>query len=163
VPTAAIPERAAVRSGVFDGIFDFAVHNGSTVQLVQCWSFQLPNQSDLAEQVKAWSWLVHEIRESGGELTYASGEACVPQDLDIFAVAIPPHGDADAPAYAEAQAAFAEIGVTEVAPDGARAVPAPTVLSRETRERSRPPAWSSSRSIGRAANPRAYTLDLEGR
>lgn len=117
VPTAAIRERAAVRSGVFDGVFDFAIHNGRTVQLVQCWSFQLPNQSDLAEQVKAWSWLVHEIRRSGGELTYASGEASVPQDLDIFAVAIPPRADVDAPAYAEAQAAFAEIGVFEVAPD----------------------------------------------
>ena len=119
VPSAAIRERAAVRSGVFDGVFDFAVHNGRTVQLVQCWSFQLPNQSDLAEQVKAWSWLVHEIRRSGGELTYASGEASVPQDLDIFAVTIPPRADVDAPAYVEAQAAFAEIGVTEVRPDDA--------------------------------------------
>ena len=119
VPTSAIRERAAVRSGVFDGLFDFAVHNGRTVQLVQCWSFQLPNQSDLAEQVKAWSWLVHEIRRSGGELSFASGEASVPQDLDIFAVAIPPRADVDAPAYAEAQAAFAEIRVTEVAPDDA--------------------------------------------
>jgi hypothetical protein len=119
VPTSAIRERAAVRSGVFDGLFDFAVHNGRTVQLVQCWSFQLPNQSDLAEQVKAWSWLVHEIRRSGGELTFGSGEASVPQDLDIFAVAIPPRADADAPAYAEAQAAFAEIDVTEVSPDAA--------------------------------------------
>jgi hypothetical protein len=119
VPSAAIRERAAVRSGVFDGTFDFAVHNLRTVQLVQCWSFQLPNQSDLAEQVKAWSWLVHEIRRSGGELVYTSGEASVPQDLEIFAVAIPPRADIEASAYAEAQAAFAEIGVTEVTPDEA--------------------------------------------
>ncbi|HYN51876.1 MAG TPA: hypothetical protein VES62_13215 [Thermoleophilaceae bacterium] len=57
VPAGAIRERAPIRSGVFDGVFDFAVHNGCTVHLVQCWSFQLPNQADLAEQVKAWSWL----------------------------------------------------------------------------------------------------------
>jgi hypothetical protein len=134
VPSAAIRERAAVRSGVFDGVFDFAVHNGRTVQLVHCWSFQLPNQSDLAEQVKAWSWLVHEIRRSGGELAYASGEASVSQDLDIFAVAIPPREDIEAPAYAEAQAAFAEIGVFEVGPDdadqvGIRAADALTALA----------------------------------
>jgi hypothetical protein len=52
LPAGAVRERAPVRSGVFDGTFDFAVHNGHTVQLVQCWSFQLPNQADLAEQVK---------------------------------------------------------------------------------------------------------------
>jgi len=50
-----------VRSNVYDGAFDFAVHNRA-VQLVQCWSFQPPNQADLAGQVKAWSWLVHEVR-----------------------------------------------------------------------------------------------------
>lgn len=119
VPSAAIQERAPVRSGVFDGVFDFAVHNGRTVQLVQCWSFQLPNQADLAEQVKAWSWLVHEIRRSGGDLVADGHDAAVPQDLEIFAVAIPPRADVDSPAYAEAQAAFAEIGVTELTPDDA--------------------------------------------
>lgn len=36
-------------SGAYDGMFDFAVFNGRAVQLVQCWSFQLPNQADLAE------------------------------------------------------------------------------------------------------------------
>lgn len=119
IPTAAIRERAPVRSGVFDGVFDFAVHNGRTVQLVQCWSFQLPNQSDLAEQVKAWSWLVHEIRRSGGQLAADERDAAVPQDLEIFAVAIPPRADVDSPAYAEAQAAFAEIDVIELTPDDA--------------------------------------------
>jgi predicted RecA/RadA family phage recombinase len=86
VPTAAIRERATVRSGVFDGVFDFAVHNGSTVQLVECWSFQLPNQSDLAEQVKAWSWLVHEIRNSGGtEVALDSADRVGVQAADALA------------------------------------------------------------------------------
>ena len=119
VPASAIRERAAVRSGVFDGVFDFAVHNGQAIQLVQCWSFQLPNQADLAEQVKAWSWLVHELRRSGGELTAGDGDAMVPSNLEIFAVTIAPREDVNSPAYAEAQAAFDEIRVTELTPEDA--------------------------------------------
>jgi hypothetical protein len=119
VPAGAVRERAPVRSGVFDGAFDFAVHNGRAVQLVQCWSFQLPNQADLAEQVKAWSWLVHEVRRAGGELTATDRDVEVPADLDIFAIAIPPVDGVESPAYEEAKAAFAENGVVELAPDEA--------------------------------------------
>ena len=119
VPAGSVRERAPVRSGVFDGVFDFAVHNGRTVQLVQCWSFQLPNQADLAEQVKAWSWLVHEVRQAGGELTTGDREVEVPAGLEIFAIAIPPVPDAESPAYEEAKAAFAENDVIELTPDEA--------------------------------------------
>ena len=119
VPAGAVRERAPVRSGVFDGTFDFAVHNGRTVQLVQCWSFQLPNQADLAEQVKAWSWLVHEVRKEGGDLSTGDGAIEVPRELDIYAIAIPPVNGAESPAYEEAKAAFAENGVIELAPDEA--------------------------------------------
>jgi Protein of unknown function (DUF3037) len=119
VPTSAVRERAPVRSGAFDGVFDFAVHNGRAVQLVQCWSFQLPNQADLAEQVKAWSWLVHEVRQAGGELVATDEGLEVPAELDIFAIAIPPVDGAESPAYEEAQAAFAENDVIELSPDQA--------------------------------------------
>lgn len=119
VPAAAVRERAPIRSGVFDGVFDFAVHNGHAVQLVQCWSFQLPNQADLAEQVKAWSWLVHEVRQGGGALTGADREIDVPAGLEIYAIAIPPAAGTESPAYEEAKAAFAENHVTELSPDDA--------------------------------------------
>lgn len=120
LPASAIRERAPVSSGVFDGFFDFAVHNGEAVQLTQCWSFQLPNQADLAEQVKAWSWLVHEIRQEGGRLaTNADGDVAVPAELEVFAIAIPPADGAEGPAYEEARAAFAENGVVELAPGDA--------------------------------------------
>jgi DUF3037 family protein len=119
VPPSAVRERAPVRSGVFDGTFDFAVHNGRAVQLVQCWSFQVPNRADLAEQVKAWSWLVHEVRQDGGGLATAGGEIEVPHALDIYAIAIPPVAGAESPAYEEARAAFAENGVIELTPDAA--------------------------------------------
>src|ERR671914_28990 len=119
VPAEAVRERAPVRSGAFDGVFDFAVHNARTIQLVQCWSFQLPNQADLAEQVKAWSWLVHEVRQDGGELTTTERGLDVPAELDIFAIAIPPVPGAGSPAYEEANAAFVENGVIELSPEEA--------------------------------------------
>jgi len=119
VPAGAVRERAPVRSGVFDGTFDFAVHNGRTVQLVQCWSFQLPNQADLAEQVKAWSWLVHELRQAGGELTTADREVEVSSQVEIYSIAIRPADDHESSAYEEAQAAFAENDVVELSPDAA--------------------------------------------
>lgn len=122
VAAGAVRERAPVRSGVFDGVFDFAVHNGRVVQLVQCWSFQLPNQADLAEQVKAWSWLVHEVRQAGGELTTTEGEVEIPAGLDIFAIAIPPVSGAESPAYEEAKVAFGENDVIELAPDDANRI-----------------------------------------
>jgi len=128
--TGAVKERASVKSGVFDGTFDFAVHNGHAVQLAQCWSFQLPNQTDLAEQVKSWSWVVHELRKSGGSvLVNGSDEVDIPNDLDIYSVVIPPRSDQASPAYEEAEAAFDEVGVHQVSPEeadqlGARAADA---------------------------------------
>lgn len=119
VPTQAVKEHARVLSGVFDGVFDFAVHNGRTVQLVQCWSFQLPNQDELAEQVKAWSWVVHELRKDGGELTIEAGSIEIPRDLEIYAVSIEPTEGTDAPAFIEAREAFTENKVTEIRPESA--------------------------------------------
>jgi hypothetical protein len=115
----AVRERAPVKSGVFDGTFDFAVHNGHAVQLAQCWSFQLPNQTDLAEQVKSWSWVVHELRKSGGSVRVDGAEVEIPKDLDIYSVVIPPKPDQLSPAYQEAEAAFEEIRVQQVSPEEA--------------------------------------------
>jgi Protein of unknown function (DUF3037) len=117
--SSAVRERAPVKSGVFDGTFDFAVHNGHAIQLAQCWSFQLPNQTDLAEQVKSWSWVVHELRKSGGLVRVDGAEIEIPKNLDIYSVVIPPMPDQLSPAYQEAEAAFEEIGVKQVSPEGA--------------------------------------------
>ncbi|HLI31421.1 MAG TPA: DUF3037 domain-containing protein [Solirubrobacteraceae bacterium] len=122
VPANAVRERTSVQCGPFEGIFDFAVHNGRAVQLVQCWSFQLPNQSDLAEQVKAWSWLVHEIRNKGGKLAADGDGVEVPRDLDIYAIAVEPKPGQPSPAYNEAKAAFRENGVEEVGLGGAEVI-----------------------------------------
>lgn len=121
VPDAAIIERAPVTAGPYDGLFDFAVANGSVVQLVQCWSFQLPNQAELAEQVKAWAWVVHELNERGGALRAGERDVTVPhREVEIAAVYVPPAADQhEAPAFTEAQAAFDETGVRALTYDAA--------------------------------------------
>lgn len=83
---------AWVQSGVYKMGFDFAVANGQAVQLARCWSFQLPNQGDLAEDVKAWAWNVRAMRQgSGAQAAFKdSASLFVPNDVDIEAVYIPP-------------------------------------------------------------------------
>jgi Protein of unknown function (DUF3037) len=110
VPDTAVKARARVKSRAYDFEFDFVVHNGQAVQLVQCWSFELPNQAELTEQVKAWAWMAHEIRGNGGRLA-SEGGLNVPGDLDIAVVYIPPREAGDA-AFGEAQSAFIELDVT---------------------------------------------------
>ncbi|HZV73775.1 MAG TPA: DUF3037 domain-containing protein [Conexibacter sp.] len=117
VPHDAVKERVKVTSAGFDADFDFAVHNGRAVQLVQCWSFQLPNQTELADQVKSWAWVTRHIRDRGGCLT-SDGELEVPADLDIAVVYIPPDRP-DRHAFSEAQKAFRELTVTVAAYDSA--------------------------------------------
>lgn len=118
IAAAAIIIRPRVVSGPWDFQFDFGVHNGRAVQLAQCWSFELPNQSELREQVKAWAWMVHEVRRSGGELV-GDESFGVPSDLDVAAIYVPPRGGTDSPAFKEARSAFNELDVTAAPFDGA--------------------------------------------
>jgi hypothetical protein len=130
VPENAITERAPVSAGPYDGIFDFAISNGEVVQLVQCWSFQLPNQVELADQVKAWAWVVHELRQQDGQLRLGERELQVPRnEVEIATVFIPPAEGQDAPAFDEARAAFEETQVIQLQPDEAE------VLGRHAAER----------------------------
>jgi hypothetical protein len=111
VPAEAIIERAHVSAGANGTPFDFAVHNGVALQLVQCWSFQLPNQADLVEQVRSWAWGVYELREHGAGLEAGAGEIAVPRDCEIAAVSLLPIDGQQSPAYLEAEEAFREIDV----------------------------------------------------
>jgi hypothetical protein len=122
VPEEAVAERAPVTAGPYDAAFDFAVFNGQAVQLVQCWSFQLPDQTQLAEQVRAWAWVVREIRERGGVVRAGDREVEVPRgdEIEIAAVAVPPaEGQENVHAYEEARAAFADTDVSELRPEDA--------------------------------------------
>jgi hypothetical protein len=103
---------ARVLSGPYHTKFDFAVASGKAVQLVRCWSFQLPDQHGLAEKVRAWAWGVREIRNGeGGDATLRAGGAqlTVPPDVDVEVVFIPPASDQKSgEAFEVAQDIFAD-------------------------------------------------------
>ena len=117
VPSEARKEHVRVVSGAFSFEFDFAVHNGRAVQLVQCWSFQLPDQEALTDQVKSWAWVAAHIRKSGGRFL-TDGGVEVPSDLDLAAIYIPPLGT-DAIAFSEAQGVFQELEISAARFDAA--------------------------------------------
>lgn len=123
VPAEAVTERAPISSGPYEGLFDFAVANGEVLQLVQCWPFQLPNQAELAEQVKAWAWLVRGLRNRGGLMSMGQREIHVRgSEVEVAAVYTPPADGQDAPAFEQAQAAFADTDVLALRRDDADAV-----------------------------------------
>ncbi len=122
IPDDAIKERVRVVAGSFHGSFDFAVHNGRAVQLVQCWSFQLPNQETLGEQVKAWAWVVRELRRQGGEVQAETLNFAAPEALEVATVYIPPVDGKPRDAFDQAAAAFEELEVVVHTPDTADAL-----------------------------------------
>ncbi len=122
VPDDAVAQRILVESGPYDGMFDFAIVNGRVLQLVHCWSFQLPDQAGLAEEVKAWAWMVSELRKQGGRVRIGDREVPVPRGLDVevASVYIPPSADqAERRAFVEAEAVFVETGVRAYLPEDA--------------------------------------------
>lgn len=103
--------------------FDFAVTNGKVVQLTHTWSFQMPDQDQLAEQVKAWGWTVQDVRRGGGEVVASSGETwAVGADVDIEVVYVPPLDEQRAPALRDALTVFSEVGAGSHPIDGADSV-----------------------------------------
>jgi hypothetical protein len=119
-----VKHRAIVETGPFAHTFDFAVHNGDIVQLVQCWSFQLPNQQELAEQVKAWAWVAHELRKNGGTVGLEEGPSKIAPaaSVHLASVYVPPLDGQESVAFAEAKAAFDEISVSGYPPERAEEV-----------------------------------------
>jgi hypothetical protein len=123
VPSTAVLRNAVGSTDDYRDRFDFGVHNGVVRQLVRCWSFQLPAQDELADEVKAWAWLVRHLQEGGGILSAPSGSFEIrPGEFDTAVVYIPPIAGTDAPAFDEAEAAFAEIKVSAVPADQAATV-----------------------------------------
>jgi hypothetical protein len=93
-------------------------YNGRAVQLVRCWSFQLPNQEALAEQLKAWAWVVRELREHGGGQAETHRIAAADR-LEVGSVYIPPVTDGPNDAFQEAGAVFEGLEVAVFTPDAA--------------------------------------------
>ncbi len=124
---------ARVHSGPYDTTFDFAVANGKAVQLIRCWSFQLPDQVELADQIKAWAWAVRALRLAGkghAEADGIQGTMVVDGSVDVEAVFVPPAKDQEHhEAYDVAMDAFddAETRIVSVPADDAERAAAEAV------------------------------------
>jgi hypothetical protein len=101
---------------------DFAVANGSTVQLVQTWSFQVSRQSDLARDVKAWGWTMKEFQDHGGAVATPERTLHVPSDVNIQVLIAPPESDQPSAVYEEARGVFEELDVVITAHGAEREV-----------------------------------------
>ena len=100
-------ERSVLRSAHHRERFDFAVGNGTAVQLTQTWSFQVPDQESLAEQVKAWGWTVADVQRAGGQIALLDGRTVeVPREVDISVVYVPPQEGQQASALSDALYVF---------------------------------------------------------
>lgn len=86
---------------------DFAVTNGRVVQLTHTWSFQVTNQDELAEHVKAWGWTIRDAREYGGTLlTPDAVRLQVDEGVDVEVVYVQPRQGESAPAWDDALNVF---------------------------------------------------------
>jgi hypothetical protein len=105
-------ERVALQTAHHRERLDFAVTDGRTLQLTHTWSFQVPDQEQLAEQVKAWGWTVGEVRQGGGTVTLIDGSHFeVAKDVDVEVVYVPPAPGQDAPAMVDALNVFKALGI----------------------------------------------------
>jgi hypothetical protein len=98
-----------VQTGPYNMPFDFAVANGEALQLVRCWSFQLPDQEELVDQVKAWAWGVRALRRAGGAqvFTEEGKEFVARREVDVAAIFMPPlENQIDTSAFPAALDAF---------------------------------------------------------
>jgi hypothetical protein len=116
-------ERVSLETDNHRERFDFAVTNGKVVQLTHTWSFQVPDQDQLAEQVKAWGWTVRDVRRGGGHIASTTGQEWeVGADVDIEVVYVPPLSEQPAPSLRDALAVFSELGVEHHPIEGADSV-----------------------------------------
>jgi hypothetical protein len=110
-----LQERVTLQASNYSEPFDFAVTNRRVVQLVQTWSFQIPDQAQLAEEVKAFGWTVERLRDGGGVVATRAGlRFDVDRQVDIEATYIPPDENQVAAAFAEAIDVFRSCNVRQV-------------------------------------------------
>jgi hypothetical protein len=90
---------------------DFAVANGTTVQITQGWSFQVEQVDAVAEQVKAWAYALSQLRE-GIDSRVVGADDWVSQvraDVDLEVVVAPPRDEDQRNAYEEAEQVFTQL------------------------------------------------------
>jgi Protein of unknown function (DUF3037) len=90
---------------------DFAVANGSTVQISQGWSFQVEQVDAVAEQVKAWAYALSQLRKGINSRVVGTDEwiSQVGADVDLEIVVVPPRDADQRGAYEEAEQVFSQL------------------------------------------------------
>lgn len=107
-------ENPLVRGENHRATFDFAVRNGSVVQLAQTFNFGRQDLWSELEGVKAWAYTVEDIRKTGGTATYDRKRVFVPATVDVEALYVAPSTRDGERTLVEAQHAFADVGAVAV-------------------------------------------------
>ena len=116
-------EKVQLRSQGVSERLDFVVMNGHAVQLAQAWSFEVPQQRELARRIRAWGWTMSKLRESGGQLSFDGRRVDVDRAIDLEVVYVPPDNSSEAQsAFDEASAVFHDIHATAISFDDAKGV-----------------------------------------
>jgi hypothetical protein len=120
-------ERVTLRSGQHVELLDFAVANGSVLQLAQAWSFQVPDQAEVARRVRAWGYTMRHLKDSGGRVQLEGRPLNVNRGVDLEVIYVPPSKVFGSDAFDDASAVFKEIGAQANPIDRADAVAARAV------------------------------------
>lgn len=93
---------------------DFAIANGTTIQLTQGWSFQRDSVDDVSTQVKAWGYALRLLREGADARVIDSDDrlATVSSDVDLRVVIASPKTPRQETIFEEAQQVFSELRVS---------------------------------------------------
>jgi DUF3037 family protein len=93
---------------------DFAIANGTTVQLTQGWSFQKSRVDEVSTQVKAWGYALRLLRDGEDARVVGPDEriVTVSSNVDLQVVVASPKTREQETVFEEAQQVFTELGVS---------------------------------------------------
>jgi hypothetical protein len=93
---------------------DYAVANGTTVQLAQGWSFQGARVDNISEQVKSWAYALRCLRDGIESRIFGSDEwvSNVASDVDLEVIVIPPLNAAQTEVFQESEQVFAQLNAS---------------------------------------------------
>lgn len=94
---------------------DFAITDetaGDVVQLAQGWSFQRGDLEDLSQQIKAWGYVIEEVRsgEAGRMVDADDRQASIPSDVDLEVAFAEPRTGEETEAFEEASEVISHLG-----------------------------------------------------
>ena len=110
-----IHERVVLSADSYSDRFDFAITNGTTLQLVRSWSFQVSGWQQLSDQIKSWGWTVRSTRDEGGFITVRDGRSFdVQTNVDVEVIYVPPDADQGEGVFEEGKSVFDALNVRSV-------------------------------------------------